>query len=146
MAQRPVRPRYAELLGLDPHPEGGWFKETWRSPVTVHPDGYPGTRASATAIYFALGAEEESRWHQVRSAELWLWHGGGDLRLSLAGTGSEPAGEVEEVVLGAVERGGRPQALVPAGVWQAARPASGAEVLVSCVVSPGFEFDDFRMA
>ncbi|MQA02407.1 MAG: cupin domain-containing protein [Streptosporangiales bacterium] len=145
MAQQNTRPRFAELLELQPHPEGGWFRETWRSPVTVEPSGYQGTRASATAIYFALGPGEESRWHQVRSAELWMWHGGGDLRLLLGGSGSEPSTEVAELVVGPVETGGQPQALVPAGVWQAARPAADAEVLVSCVVSPGFDFADFRM-
>lgn len=147
MAERPNRPRLAALLGLDAHPEGGWFRETWRSPVQIRPAGYPGDRASATAIYFALGPGEESRWHQVRSAELWLWHAGGPLQLRLAGAGERPAADVDEILLGTgLESGQVPQAVVPAGTWQCARPAATAEVLVTCVVSPGFDFADFRMA
>lgn len=143
------RPRLAERLDLEPHPEGGWFRETWRSPVTVTPPGYPGQRASATAIYFVLGAGEESRWHLVRSAELWLWHAGGPLALRLGGDGPRPAGEVDEgdeVVLGPVESGYLPQALVPGGTWQAARPVTDTDVLVTCVVSPGFDFADFVLS
>lgn len=71
------RPRFATILDLAPHPEGGWYRETWRSDVAVEPAGYDGARASATAIYFALAPGESSRWHRVRSAELWLWHAGG---------------------------------------------------------------------
>lgn len=145
MEEPRTRPLLAERLGLIPHPEGGWFRETWRSPVTVTPPGYPASRATATAIYFVLGAGEESRWHQVRSAELWLWHEGGPLRLLRAGDGPQPASDVGEVVLGPVEAGQVPQAVVPAGVWQAARPVT-ADVLVTCVVSPGFDFADFRLA
>ncbi|HCT78990.1 MAG TPA: cupin [Micromonosporaceae bacterium] len=133
-----TRPELAELLDLSPHPEGGWYKETWRSPVDFAPTGYPGERASATAIYFLLQPGEESRWHVVRSAELWLWHSGGPLNLYLR----EVAEEV--VVLGPdIAAGQRPQVVIPGGVWQAARPAAAREVLVSCVVSPGFDFADF---
>ncbi|MEV0383791.1 cupin domain-containing protein [Nonomuraea sp. NPDC050643] len=129
------RPPVAAALDLLPHPEGGWFRETWRSPVTIHPDGYPGRRASATAIYFLLNPGEESVPHTVRSAELWLWHRGGPLTLTIGDT---------TVALGPdVEHGQVPQAIVPGGVWQSARPASDEAVLVSCVVSPGFDFADF---
>jgi predicted cupin superfamily sugar epimerase len=141
-----ARPRLAEALDLAPHPEGGWFRETWRTDVAVHPDGYPGERATATGIYFLLGPGEESRWHRVRSDEVWLWHRGGALLLLLGGADADPAAEPETVVLGPdVEDGQVPQARVPAGVWQAARPAGDAEVLVSCVVSPGFDFADFTL-
>lgn len=137
-----ARPPVAEALDLLPHPEGGWFRETWRTPVPVAAHG--GERATATGIYFLLGPGEESMWHAVRSDELWLWHRGGPLELRLGGAGDQP-GEAETITLGAnVEAGEHPQALVPAGVWQAARPASGQESLVSCVVSPGFDFADFR--
>ncbi|SEG29005.1 hypothetical protein SAMN05444920_102466 [Nonomuraea solani] len=129
------RPPIAEALDLLPHPEGGWFRETWRSPVTFRPDGYPGPRSSATAIYFLLHPGEESVPHLVRSAELWLWHRGGPLALTIADT---------TVTLGpGVEHGQVPQAVVPGGVWQSARPAGDEAVLVSCVVSPGFDFADF---
>jgi predicted cupin superfamily sugar epimerase len=84
-------------------------------------------------------------WHAVRSAEMWLWHRGGPLSLLLGGDGDEPADAPETVTLGAdVAAGQVPQAVVPPGVWQAARPAGPEEVLVSCVVSPGFDFADFR--
>ncbi|WP_242609074.1 cupin domain-containing protein [Actinomadura formosensis] len=139
------RPATAEALGLLPHPEGGWYRETWRSEVTFTPDGYPGERASATGIYFLLPPGEESIWHAVRSAEVWLWHGGGPLTLLLGGDGDRPSETPEPVTLGADVTGGQvPQAVVPANVWQAARPAGDREVLVSCVVSPGFDFADFR--
>ncbi|MFC5262901.1 cupin domain-containing protein [Kribbella qitaiheensis] len=139
------RPKLAEALVLAPHPEGGWFRETWRSPVSFQPDGYDGPRASATAIYFLLAPGEESRWHRVRSAEIWLWHSGGPLTLDLGGTGDDP-GEAEPITLGPdVEAGQHPQAVVPAGAWQAARPAGDQPVLVSCIVSPGFDFADFTL-
>ena len=100
---------------------------------------------AATAIYFLLGPGEESRWHTVRSGELWLWHRGGPLALRLGGTGDAP-GPVDELILGPdVEAGQRPQTLVPPGVWQSARPAGTEPVLVSCVVAPGFDFADFRL-
>lgn len=137
-----ARPPVADALDLLPHPEGGWFRETWRTGARVAAHG--GERASATGIYFLLGPGEESMWHSVRSDELWLWHRGGPLELRLGGDGDRPR-EAGSIVLGCdVEYGERPQALVPAGAWQAARPVSGREVLVSCVVSPGFDFADFR--
>jgi uncharacterized protein len=141
------RPTVAETLDLLPHPEGGWFRETWATRHRFTPPGYPGERASATGIYFLLPHGEESVWHLVRSDELWLWHRGGPLTLLLGGDGQTPADDAvgRALTLGPqVERGQQPQALVPAGVWQAARPAADEEVLVSCVVSPGFDFADFR--
>jgi predicted cupin superfamily sugar epimerase len=140
------RPPLAEQLDLAPHPEGGWYRQTWRTVVEAPFPGYEGVRAAATAIYFLLNAGEESRWHVVRSDEVWLWHRGGPLTLRLAGAGELPGPAVQEVTLGpAVEAGQRPQVLVPGGVWQCAAPAGPAAVLVSCVVAPGFEFADFRL-
>jgi uncharacterized protein len=134
------RPSLAEKFDLQPHPEGGWFRETFRSKTEINPAGYDGKRATATAIYFALHPGEESAWHVVRSDELWFWHSGGPLSLRLGGDGPVPSdGEVVE--LGP----DRPQALVPAGGWQAAAPAADAPVLVSCVVAPGFDYADFRL-
>jgi len=136
------KPELAALLDLTPHPEGGWYRETWRSEVSFTPEGYDGERASATAIYFLLAPGEESRWHRVRSAEVWLWHSGGPLTLQY---GEEPETAVA-VTLGAdVGAGERPQVVVPAEAWQAARPAGDQPVLVSCIVSPGFDFADFTM-
>ncbi|WP_433240036.1 cupin domain-containing protein [Streptosporangium sp. CA-135522] len=139
----PARPPLAETLDLLPHPEGGWYRETWKTSVDVAPAGYGGTRATATGIYFLLEPGEESRPHVVRSDEVWLWHRGGPLILTLGGHDGQP---VSTVILGPlVEEGQLPQALVPGGIWQAARPAGDEGVLVSCVVSPGFDFADFRM-
>ena len=123
-------------LGLAPHPEGGWYRETWRAAAT---DG--SGRATATAILYLLKAGEQSRWHRVDADEVWLWHMGGPLTLRIAAdaTGAEP------VTLGPVGPGTVPQAVVPAGHWQAAEPA-GAFALVSCCVSPGFDFAGFEMA
>ncbi|MFC6012222.1 cupin domain-containing protein [Nocardia lasii] len=131
------RPALAVELDLQPHPEGGWFRETWRSPVEFEPTGYPGPRAAATAIYYLLLPGEHSAPHTVTSDEIWLWHRGGPLLLTIGG---------EDIVLGPdVEQGQRPQAVVPGGVSQAARPAGEDYTLVSCVVAPGFDFADFRL-
>ncbi|GAA4246374.1 cupin domain-containing protein [Dactylosporangium darangshiense] len=141
-----MRPHLAEQLDMQPHPEGGWYRETWRSTAVFVPPGYDGPRSAATAIYFLLHPGEESAWHVVRSDELWFWHSGGPLALRLGGSADRP-GPGTEVLLGAdVAAGQRPQVLIPGGVWQAAAPASDAPVLVSCVVAPGFDFADFRLA
>lgn len=135
-------PSWAVGLDLAPHPEGGWYAETYR-----HADGVEtavGTRSLGTAIYFLLAPGESSAWHRVTSDELWFHHRGGPLRLWIAGDGAGP-GEATELLLGSdLAAGHRPQALVPAGSWQAARPADEA-VLVSCVVVPGFDFEDFTL-
>jgi predicted cupin superfamily sugar epimerase len=126
-----------DRLGLEPHPEGGWFRETWRA------DAAPGERASATAIHFLLEEGQRSHWHRVDAAELWLWHAGSALALSMA---PGDAGPASASTLGPdVLAGQHPQVLVPAGHWQAAEPLGG-WVLVSCVVSPGFEYSGFELA
>lgn len=138
------RPPLAEALDLLPHPEGGWYRETWASPVEVVPEGYQGSRVTATAIYFLLPLGARSCWHQLRSDEIWLWHRGGPLELTLGGNGDRP-GDQAVVTLGPdVESGHCLQALVPGGTWQTAWPAGDEEVLVSTIVSPGFDFADFR--
>ncbi|WP_422770690.1 cupin domain-containing protein [Plantactinospora sp. WMMC1484] len=143
----PSRPPLAEQLDLAAHPEGGWFRETWRSAHTFTPDGYAGPRAAATAIYFLLHPGERSRWHTVRSDELWLWHSGGPLLLRLGGSAEVPTAEYTEIRLGSdLAAGERPQLVIPGGVWQAAEPTGGQPVLVSCVVAPGFDFADFQLA
>jgi uncharacterized protein len=136
----------AELLDLEPHPEGGWYRQTWRSTVSLSPAGYDGPRATATAIYFLLNPGEASRWHRVASDELWLWHAGGPLILTLGGSGAAPGDRVDQVLGPAVATGERPQLVVPGGAWQSAAPAGTEPVLVTCVVSPGFEFADFELA
>jgi len=138
-----MRPPLAEVLDLEPHPEGGWYRQTWaaQQPVTL-PDGRK--RPTATLIHFLLPAGEASAWHRVRSDELWLAHLG-TVTLEYGGTGAGPVPETT-VLLGADPSAGQhPQALVPGGVWQRTVPAE-ADALVSCLVSPGFDYDDFEMA
>lgn len=133
-----IRPPLAETLDLQPHPEGGWYRQTWASPEPVRlPDGR--VRPTATLIYFLLPAGESSAWHRVASDELWLAHAGA-VTLELGGTSTAPVAGDRLVV-----DAGTPQALVPAGTWQRTVPA-GADALVSCLVSPGFDFDDFELA
>ncbi len=127
-----------DALGLQPHPEGGHYRETWRAPGTVVTPY--GDRSPATAILFLLQPGEASRWHRVRSGELWLWQGGGELLLDLGGTGDRA--ELEQTV---VVGPSHVQHLVRPGQWQAARPAGEQAVLVSCVVSPGFDFADLEL-
>ena len=135
------RPPVAAELGLEPHPEGGWYRQTWVSPVTVTlPDGR--VRPTATLIWFLLPAGESSRWHRVASDEIWLAHTGA-VTLELGGSGPRPATGASYVV--GTGAGQSSQVLVPSGVWQRTVPSEH-EALVSCVVSPGFDFDDFELA
>jgi len=124
------------LLNLTPHPEGGWYAETFRDA----PDD--GGRGCATAIYFLLRAGERSHWHKVDAAEIWLWHAGAPLTLEVA---ASEAHARRFVLGGDLAAGERPQAFVPAHAWQAAE-SQGAWTLVSCVVAPGFEFSGFTLA
>jgi uncharacterized protein len=157
---------------LEPHPEGGFYRETYRSALRTVPPGWPGERAFATAILYLLPAGERSAWHRVRGDELWLWQGGGPMALHIGAqtrlVGPDPAA------------GQDLQVLVPAGAWQSASPAAppapqdppdaavplassglaaaaaavtddgsraGAEPwsLVACLVAPGFDFADFEL-
>ncbi|XKK41806.1 cupin domain-containing protein [Nocardiopsis sp. ARC36] len=133
----------AELLDLLPHPEGGWYRPTWRAGTQVRPEGRPGPRSTATGITFLLGPREESRWHRLRSEEMWAFHRGGPLWLELGGRGDSPVSEGGAVLGPAIERGEHLQFVVPRDTWQTARPLSEEEVLVGCFVSPGFDFADF---
>jgi predicted cupin superfamily sugar epimerase len=129
-------------LDLQPHPEGGLYRQTWVSPVTVTLDDGR-VRPSGTLIYFQLPAGDSSDWHRVSSDEIWLAHVGA-VSLQYGGTGAAPA-EGDVVVVGVrLDAGETPQAVVPAGVWQRTLPGD-ADALVSCVVSPGFDFDDFEL-
>jgi predicted cupin superfamily sugar epimerase len=122
-------------LRLAPHPEGGWFRETWRGPDL-------GGRASGTAILFLLKAGERSHWHRVDADEIWLWHAGAPLILRSAATEAGPALATR---LGPRVPSETPQAVVPAHHWQAAE-TTGTHTLVSCTVSPGFRFEGFTLA
>jgi hypothetical protein len=124
-------------LGLSPHPEGGWYRETWRAAAA------DGGRSAVTAIHFLLESGQESRWHRVDADEIWCWHAGSPLALGVAPGGGGPARW--QTLGGDVLAGQAVQAVVPAGDWQAARAAQG-WALVSCVVAPGFDFAGFALA
>jgi predicted cupin superfamily sugar epimerase len=124
------------LLDLRPHPEGGHYRETFRDPRD-DADG----RSLSTAIYFLLVAGERSYWHRIDAVEIWHWHAGAALALQIAGSDG-----VMTIRLGAdIAAGERPQAVVPAGAWQAAE-SLGAWTLVGCTVAPGFDFSKFELA
>lgn len=123
------------MLDLQPHPEGGHYRETFRDPREV--DG----RSVGTAIYYLLAEGEQSHWHSVDAAELWHFYEGAPLALEIASGGMRRL-----VKLGNdIGAGEQPQAVVPTGAWQAAK-SLGAWTLVGCTVAPGFEFDGFEMA
>lgn len=121
-------------LGLQPHPEGGWYRETWRGEGADRPVG--------TSIYFLLKAGEVSHWHRVDATEIWHFHAGAPLELRLAASAARPA---SVQILGPDLIDQRPQVVVPAHHWQAAR-SLGEFTLVGCTVSPGFRFDGFELA
>ena len=139
-----MHPRATALitsLSLDPHPEGGHYREIYRSGSAVQPaDGRP-QRAALTTIYFLLNAGEISRWHRVASEEAWHYYEGDALELFVIDANVR---SVERIVLGPVAAGVAPVHVVPANCWQAARPL-GAYTLVGCTVGPGFDFADFEM-
>ena len=123
------------LLQLTPHPEGGHFRETFRDTRMV------GGRAASTAIYYLLARGERSHWHRVDAAEAWHWYAGAPLMLQMSGGSGRSS-----IRLGPdLAAGERPQAIVPAGDWQAAE-SLGEWTLVGCTVAPGFEFAGFELA
>jgi predicted cupin superfamily sugar epimerase len=120
-------------LKLKPHPEGGWFRETFRD---------AGKRAHSTAIYFLLEGGQASRWHRVDAAEVWHFYAGAPLELLIAKDRAKPKSHR----LGSdLTQGETPQIVVPANAWQAAR-SLGAYTLVGCTVAPGFMFEKFKLA
>ena len=124
------------LLDLAPHPEGGWFKETFRD--EPGPDG----RSRSTAIYYLLEEGQHSHWHRVDAVETWHYHAGAPLRLLVSTDGKAE----NTVILGSdLGAGQRPQAVIPRNDWQSAM-SLGAWTLVSCTVAPGFDFAGFEMA
>ena len=124
------------LLELAPHPEGGWYRQTWAAAVSA------GARPAGTCIYFLLARGEASHWHRVDAAEIWHHYAGAPLILSLAATAEGPA---TDHALGPDLATARPQVVVPEGHWQAAR-TTGDWSLVGCTVSPGFRFEGFELA
>ena len=123
-------------LGLQPHPEGGHYRETFRDAPAE------GGRGSSTAIYYLLRAGEVSRWHRIDAIEIWHWYAGAPLTLSVSTDGEK----VQTHQLGPdLAAGQRPQAVVPTGAWQSAVSA-GDWSLVGCTVSPAFQFEGFELA
>jgi uncharacterized protein len=124
------------LLQLQAHPEGGYFRETFRDSKKVE------ARSASTAIYFLLKQGEISRWHRIDAVEVWHWYGGAPIRLQIRNV----EGPVETVLLGNdLLKNERPQAIVPAFSWQTAETL-GEWTLVGCTVAPGFEFTSFELA
>lgn len=121
-------------LDLEQHPEGGWFKQTWIADNSG--------RATGTCIYFLLKSGETSHWHKVDATEIWLYHAGAPLILSISPDDTGPA--VDHLLTPDLTKGA-PQCIVPEHNWQAAR-STGDFTLVSCTVSPGFHFDGFVLA
>ena len=128
-------------LGLAPHPEGGFFRETYRAAESFTPAAIGAPRAVSTAILYLLNAGDKSRLHRIKSDELWHHYLGGGLRL----TQLLPGGKIEETLIGAdLAAGHKLQHAVPAGAWFGAEPL-GAFALVGCTVAPGFDFADFEL-
>jgi len=130
-----------QKLGLHPHPEGGYYAETFRSKETVTlPDGR--VRSAGTAIYYLLPEGSISALHRVAADEAWHHYSGASLELLTI----SPLGDLEHILLGHdLASGERPQHVVPAGSWQGARPVGLGFALVGCTVAPGFDFSDFEM-
>jgi predicted cupin superfamily sugar epimerase len=139
-----MHPRATTLireLELTPHPEGGHYREIFRSDRRVGADGGRGERSGLTVIHFLLASGEHSDWHRVSSDEAWHLVEGGPLELLVIDAACE---HLTRYVLASAGEHSSPVAVVPAGCWQAARPL-GAFALAGCTVGPGFEFDDFDM-
>lgn len=130
-----------EALDLQPHPEGGWYRETWRA------EAKDGQRPAASAVYYVMQPGQRSHWNRVDADEIWLWHAGDSIELSVAESDSGP---VRTTRLGGdVTAGDQPQLVVPAGSWQSAEPAGDGRAgysLISCIVAPAFEFAGFELA
>lgn len=134
---------WIDHLHLQPHPEGGFYSETYRSGVTSAPSGFDGERSFSTAIYFLLRQQDRSVFHRIKSDEVWHRYAGGSLTLYVLDT----RGLTTYVLGDQLERGERPQVVIPAGSWFGALVNEPhAYVLSGCTVSPGFDFRDFEMA
>jgi len=125
-------------LAMRPHPEGGWYVETWRAP-----SGEPGARPAVSTILYLLAVGERSHWHRVDAAEVWQHAGGDPIELRIWTEGD--AAVTTYRLATNLEPGSVVQKVVPAGSWQAARPL-GSWGLVGCIVAPAFEFAGFELA
>lgn len=135
---------WIKRLGLLPHPEGGYFRETYRSPLVLPTEALPdhgGDRSSCTAIYFLVTANAPSRLHRLATDEVWHHYAGDPLELVVI----HPDGRLEYILLGSVDvQGCLPQAVVPAGTWFGGR-VMGEYALCGCTMAPGFDFADFEL-
>jgi uncharacterized protein len=131
-----------QRLGLEPHPEGGYFRQVYRSASVVRPADGRGERAALTTIYFLLVKGQVSAWHRVRSDEVWHFYEGDPLELTWIDAEAKDVGTFR---LGPVDEGQAPVAVIAAGWWQSARPL-GAYTLMGCTVGPGFEYSDWVLA
>lgn len=140
----------ANRLHMQPHPEGGWYIQDWQSEHTDTSSGRP----LSSLIYFLLPEGDASAWHMIDADEIWLWHGPATVTLQLGGYGEAPTPDTEcdsvilggGIVGGAAETASQPvgHVIVPAGCWQRTVAGKG-DALVSCVVSPGFVFEQFKL-
>ena len=145
-----MKPRVAQLieaLNLTPHPEGGHYRETYKSNLTFDADAespaFSGRRSCGAAIYFLLAGEEVSHLHRIKADEIWHFYEGAPLTVHVI----HPDGTLEQIRLGPdTQQGERYQAMVPAGCWFGASLDQGGHALVGCTTHPGFEFEDFQMA
>ncbi|WLT38785.1 cupin domain-containing protein [Synechocystis sp. B12] len=135
---------WVEKLELLPHPEGGFYKETYRSPVEANFAGFDGSRNVVTGIYFLMTKDNFSAFHRIKSDEMWHFYAGDSLEIYWF----SPQGELEVISLGLdLEKGEVPQAVVPKDGWFASRVKNGGDyALVGCTVAPGFDFQDFELA
>ena len=135
---------WIKKLNLIPHPEGGYYKETYRSSVSEEFNGFEGKRNACTSIYFMLTKGNFSAFHKIKSDEMWHFYDGDSISIFVLTV----EGEIEEIKLGLnFENGETPQAVVPAGAWFASRVSGVGEfALVGCTVAPGFDFQDFELA
>ena len=139
---------YVRRLNLQPHPEGGFFAETYRAAEMIDaralPNRFGGARAFSTAIYFLLESHHVSALHRIQADEVWHFYAGGSLEVFVI----NPDATLTVIRLGSdLEQGEVFQAIVPAGCWFGSRPAPGSDFsLVGCTVAPGFDFADFEMA
>ena len=138
---------WKEKLGLDAHPEGGYFRQTYRADMTIArealPEGFGGARAASTAIYFLLEGENFSAFHRLRSDEVWHFYTGSAVMVHVI----DPAGRYSSILLGSDPEAGQVfQAVVRAGCWFASHIADWKSfAVVGCTVAPGFDFEDFEM-
>ena len=139
---------YVRRLNLQPHPEGGFFAETYRAAEMIDaralPNRFGGARAFSTAIYFLLESHHVSALHRIQADEVWHFYAGGSLEVFVI----NPDATLTVIRLGSdLGQGEVFQAIVPAGCWFGSRPAPGSDFsLVGCTVAPGFDFADFEMA